>query len=266
MSRPPHQEDAMAKAILYDATQCIGCLECEGACARQNNLPYDDAAAKCKKTSETKFTYVAVRSNDGEDKYLRHLCMHCVDPTCVSVCPVKALTKSAAGPVVYDASKCMGCRYCMMACPFQIPKYEWSKAIPTIKKCIMCPDRLAAGKPTACAEACPTGATIVGERDLLLVEARKRIEQNPLQYVNHIYGEKEAGGTGVMMLSSVRFADFGMPTNLPGESLPSITHGVLSHIPDVVTLGSALLGGIYWITHRRDIVAKATESETEDRS
>ena len=251
----------MSKAILYDATQCIGCLECEAACAKQNGLPYDDAIAKVKKTSETKFTYVAVK-NDGEEKYMRTLCMHCEDPSCVSVCPVKALTKSKNGPVVYDASKCMGCRYCMVACPFSIPKYEWSKAIPTVKKCIMCPDRLQAGKQTACAEACPTGATISGERDLLLVEARKRIRENPLQYVDHIYGEKEVGGTGVLMLSSVRFAEFGLPTTLGNESLPSITGAVLAHVPDVVTIGSAVLGGVYWITHRRELV-KAAEKDEE---
>ena len=251
----------MSKAILYDATTCVGCLECETACATQNGLPYDDEVAKVKKTSDTKYTYVAVKSDTGEDKYMRTLCMHCLDPTCVSVCPVKALTKTKEGPVVYDASKCMGCRYCMMACPFQIPKYEWTKAIPTIKKCIMCSDRVAAGKQTACAEACPTGATLFGERDLLLVEARKRIDENPLQYVNHIYGEKEAGGTGVLMMSSIRFADWGLPMDLGTESLPSITEGVLSHVPDVVALGSAVLGGIYWITHRREIVAKAEAEE-----
>jgi formate dehydrogenase iron-sulfur subunit len=253
----------MSRAMLYDATQCIGCLECESACAAQNDLPYDEEIAKAKKTSETKYTYVSVRTSEGEEKYLRHLCMHCLDPTCVSVCPVKALTKTPQGAVVYDASKCMGCRYCMMACPFQVPKYEWSKAIPTVRKCILCADRIAEGKPTACAEACPTGATIVGDRDLLLVEARKRIDQSPLQYVNHIYGEKEAGGTGVLMLSSVRFADFGLPSNLPLESLPNLTGAVLSHVPDVVTIGSAVLGGIYWITHRREIVAKAEAAGTE---
>lgn len=255
----------MSKAMLYDATQCVGCLECEAACARQNDLPYDDEIAKLKKTSDIKYTYVAVR-NDGEEKYLRQLCMHCVDPTCVSVCPVKAFVKTADGPVVYDASKCMGCRYCMMACPFQVPKYEWSKAIPTVKKCIMCSDRIAAGGTTACAEACPTGATIIGERELLLTEARKRMSENPLRYVNHIYGEKEAGGTGVMMLSSVRFAEFGLPADLGTESLPSITGAVLSHIPDVVTLGSAVLGGVYWITHRREIVARVERESVERTS
>jgi formate dehydrogenase iron-sulfur subunit len=256
----------MSKAILYDATQCIGCLECESACAAQNGLPYDDAIREVKKTSETKYTYVAVRKSGGEEKYMRRLCMHCLDPTCVSVCPVKALTKTAEGAVVYDASKCMGCRYCMMACPFQVPKYEWSKAIPTVRKCILCADRIAAGKPTACAEACPTSATIVGDRAALLAEAHARIAQSPLQYIDHVYGEKEAGGTGVMMLSSVRFSELGLPANLPMESLPNLTGAVLSHVPDVVSIGSAVLGGIYWITHRRERVAQAEAQHGEKES
>jgi formate dehydrogenase iron-sulfur subunit len=155
----------------------------------------------------------------------------------------------------------MGCRYCMMACPFQIPKYEWTKAIPTVRKCIMCTDRVKAGLQTACAEACPTGATLFGDREPLLADARKRINDNPTLYVHHIYGEKEAGGTGVLMLSSIAFSEFGFPTNLGTESLPSITAGVLSHVPDVVTIGSAVLGGIYWITHRREIVAIAEKED-----
>lgn len=253
----------MSKAILYDATQCIGCLECEAACAKQNGLPYDENVAKVKKTSDTKFTYVAVKDKAGEEKYMRRLCMHCVDPTCVSVCPVKAMVKTKEGPVVYDASKCMGCRYCMTACPFGVPKYEWSKAIPTVKKCIMCSDRVAKGLQTACAEACPTGATLFGDRQQLLIEAHKRIAGNPDTYVHQVYGEKEAGGTGVMMLSSIPVAEFGFPSNLPAESLPQLTEGVLAHVPDVVVIGSAVLGGIYWITHRRDVVAAAEKKNEE---
>ncbi|MBK5260622.1 MAG: 4Fe-4S dicluster domain-containing protein [Thermoanaerobaculia bacterium] len=248
----------MSKGILYDATLCIGCLLCEGACAEQNGLPYDKQHADLKKQTATKFTYVAVHA---DEKYMRRLCMHCADPTCVSVCPVKALEKSKDGPVVYDASKCMGCRYCMVACPWGVPKYEWSKAVPTVKKCTMCVDRLAAGKQTACSEVCPTGATITGERDELLFEAQKRIRENPTQYVNHIYGEKEAGGTSTLMLSSVPFEQFGLRTFGP-ESLPKITGKALSHVPEVVTVGWALLGGVYWITNRRDDV---TDSEKKDQ-
>lgn len=250
----------MSKAILYDATQCIGCLQCEEGCAKANGNVYNDAIAKEKKTSDHKFTYVA---DKGNEKYMRRLCMHCEDPTCVSVCPVGALEKTAEGPVIYDGDKCMGCRYCMTACPFGIPKYEWTKAIPVVKKCIMCNDRVAKGLQTACAEACPTGATKFGDRETLLAEARQRLAANPNLYVKHIYGEKEVGGTSVLMLSSIPFGDFGLPTHYGSEPLPPLTGKVLSHVPDVVTVGCAVLGGIYWITNRRDIVAAAEKDGEE---
>jgi len=249
----------MSKGILYDATLCVGCLECEKACATKNNLPYGPTFQKQKKQSEFKFTYVA---DAGSEKYMRRLCMHCEDPTCASVCPVKALTKSKDGPVSYDASKCMGCRYCMVACPFGVPKYEWSKALPTVRKCTLCADRLALGGVTACSEACPTGATITGERTDLIAEARKRIRENPGQYVDHIYGEHEAGGTSVLMISSVPFEKFGLPA-FGATPLPQLTGNVLAHVPDVVSVGWALLGGVYWITNRRDNVASAEKKDEE---
>ncbi len=251
----------MSKAILFDGTACIDCKECEAACAKENHLPYNDAVAAEAKTSDHKFTYVATH---GGDKYMRRLCMHCNNPSCVSVCPVGALTKTKLGPVTYDAGKCMGCRYCMVACPFGIPKYEWSKAIPAVRKCIFCADRLAAGKQSACAEACPTGATLFGDRDALLAEAHDRIRKNPGQYIDHIYGEHEVGGTSVLFLSSVPFGVFGFPTKYGSEALPPLTGRVLEHIPDVVTVGVALLGGIYWITNRRDVVA-AVERNIEKK-
>ncbi|HUP61258.1 MAG TPA: 4Fe-4S dicluster domain-containing protein [Thermoanaerobaculia bacterium] len=241
----------MAKAILYDATQCVGCLECEKACAAENNLPYDDTIAAEKLTSAHKYTYVAVKA---DDKYMRKLCMHCQDPTCVSACPVGALEKTNSGAVTYDESKCMGCRYCMLACPFGVPKYEWTKVLPGVRKCILCSDRISIGQPTACAEACPTGATIVGERDVMLAEAHKRLQENRDAYIQHIYGEKEAGGTSVLMLSSIPFAEFGLP-KLGDQPLPHLTADIIEHIPDVATVGLALLGGIWWITNRRDLVA-----------
>lgn len=252
----------MPKAILYDATQCIGCLQCEGACAEQNKLLYDDAVAKEKKTSAHKYTFVAVK---GEDKFMRRMCMHCNDPSCVSACPVGALKKTKLGPVVYDEDKCMGCRYCMVACPFSIPKYEWSKVLPRIQKCIMCSDRVAAGKQTACAEACPTGATFFGDRDALLAEARKRIRENPGKYIEHIYGENEAGGTSVLLLSSVPFEQFGLPSNIGARPLPTLTAKVIGHFPDVLTVGWAALGGIWWITNRRDVVASSEKQADEKK-
>ncbi len=243
----------MSKALLYDSTICIGCKQCEQACAAQNKLPYDDTIAAEEIQSAHKMTVVLTRG----DKFMRRLCMNCNDPSCASVCPVGAIQKTALGPVTYDASKCMGCRYCMVACPFSVPKYEWGKLVPKVQKCTMCPDRVAAGKQTACAEICPTGATKFGERDELIAEAQKRIRENPGKYVEHIYGLEEVGGTSVLLLSPVPFETFGYQSGLSKDPMPMLTYRVLSHIPDFIPLGGMVLGGVWWITHRREEVALA---------
>jgi formate dehydrogenase iron-sulfur subunit len=250
----------MSKAILYDATLCIDCKLCEKACADRNHLPYDDKVAAENRLSAHKLTAVEAKG----DKFMRRLCMNCDDPTCASVCPVAALRKTPEGPVTYDASRCIGCRYCMMACPFDVPKYEWNVLLPRVRKCDLCADRVAAGKKTACAEACPTGATQFGERDALIAEAKDRIAKKPGQYVNHIYGLNEVGGTSVLLLSSVPFAEFGYRNDILKQPLPLLTYRVLSKIPDLVALGGVFLGGIWWITHRREEVAAAEGKEEDD--
>ena len=250
----------MSKALLYDATVCIGCKQCEQACAQKNKLRYDDAVATEDRQSDHKYTVLLTKN----DKFMRRLCMNCLDPACASVCPVGALRKTAAGPVTYEEERCMGCRYCMVACPFGVPKYEWGKVLPKVQKCTMCADRLAEGKQTACAEACPTGATKFGEREDLINEAQQRIRDNPGQYVNHIYGLNEVGGTSVLLLSSVPFEEFGYRNDLSKDPLPILTYRVLSRIPDFVPLGGMLLGGVWWITHRREEVA-AAENGTNDQ-
>jgi formate dehydrogenase iron-sulfur subunit len=243
----------MPRAILYDATLCIGCKQCEAACAEAHHLEYTDAIAAEENPSERKLTAVAAR----DDKFMRRLCMHCEDPTCASVCPVAALRKTPEGPVIYEESRCMGCRYCMVACPFGVPKYEWSKMLPKVRKCDMCVERAGQGLATACAEICPTGATISGDRDALVAEARKRLRDNPGQYVDHIYGLSEVGGTSVLLLSGVPFEQFGYRTDLIQQPLPLLTYRVLSRLPDLVAVGGVALGGIWWITHRRAEVAAA---------
>jgi formate dehydrogenase iron-sulfur subunit len=244
----------MSKAILYDATLCVNCKQCEQACADQNQLPYNDKIAEEQVQSDHKFTVVLTKS----DKYMRRLCMNCAEPACASVCPVGALVKTPLGPVAYDAHKCMGCRYCMVACPFGVPKYEWNNNLtPKVQKCTMCSERVQQGRMTACAEICPTGATKFGDRDELLDEARKRLRETPGNYINHIYGEHEVGGTSVLLLSSVDFAQFGYRTDLVRDPLPMYTYRVLSRIPDFLPLAGALLGGTWWITHRRAEVAAA---------
>ena len=247
----------MTKGILYDATLCIDCKACEKACADHHGLPYDDTIAAEETQSDHKYTVVLAKS----DKFMRRLCMNCQDPTCASVCPVAALRKTSLGPVTYDASRCIGCRYCMMACPFSIPKYEWTKALPLIRKCDMCADRVASGLPTACAEACPTGATKFGDRDELIAEAHERIAKGHGQYVDHIYGLHEVGGTSILLLSSVPFEAFGYKTDLGTEALPELTGHVLSHLPDVVAIGAVALGGIWWLCNRKQEVAAAEAGE-----
>jgi formate dehydrogenase iron-sulfur subunit len=251
----------MKKAILFDSTLCIGCKQCEQACAERNHLPYDDAIAAEQKQSFHKFTVVQQQG----DVFMRRLCMNCLDPTCVSVCPVGALQKNAAGPVSYLEDRCIGCRYCVQACPFGVPKYEWQSTNPRVRKCTMCDDRVLAGRPTACSEACPTGATKFGSRDELIAEARQRIAENPGKYVDHIYGLSEVGGTSILLLSSVPFEQFGYRSDLLSEPLPQLTYDVLSKIPDFVSLGAVLLGGVWWITHRRDEV-RAVESSSPGAS
>ena len=241
------------KAILYDSTQCVGCRACEEACSKKWGLVYGPSIAADERLSERKLTTVVTRG----ERYARRLCMHCAEPTCASVCPVGAFQKTALGPVVYDEARCMGCRYCMLACPFRVPVYEWSKALPKVSKCDMCSARLTSGKPTACSEACPTGATMTGDHAALVKEAQRRLAETPKQYDGRIYGLAEVGGTSVLMLSAVPLAQFGLRTDLPRESLPVLTGRVLAFVPDVVGVGAVLLGGIYWITHRREEVAAA---------
>jgi len=241
------------KGLLIDTTKCIGCNACREACREKNGQPATADDPYADDLSAGAYTVV----KKSGDVFYRRLCMHCADPTCASVCPVGALRKTAAGPVTYDESRCIGCRYCLLACPFGVPRYEWNARWPKVTKCNLCADRLAAGKQPACAEACPTGATLFGDRDELIAEARRRIAENPGAYVNRVYGLEEVGGTSVLFLSTVPFEQLGMRTDLLREPLPLLTYRVLSKIPHFVGLGGVLLGGIWWITHRREEVARA---------
>jgi formate dehydrogenase iron-sulfur subunit len=248
----------MSKSILVDTTRCIGCGRCVVACKEANGLPQNE-------DNQLSADTLNVVESHG-DTYVRRFCMHCVDPTCVSVCPVGALRKTVTGPVVYEADRCMGCRYCMMACPFGIPRYEWKLTLPKVKKCNMCAPRQARGLQPACTQVCPVQASIFGERDDLLREAENRLRQNSSGYFPHVYGKEEVGGTSVLYLSAVPFEQLGFPANLPHDPLPMYTYRTLSQIPGLVTVGGVLLGGIWWITKRREEVARAEGKQTETRN
>jgi formate dehydrogenase iron-sulfur subunit len=247
----------MSLGLLFDSTRCIGCGACSAACKEANGLPppIEDHT--------TAYTWTVVENVNGAN--VRRLCFHCTEPTCVSVCPVAALQKKADGPVVYDAERCIGCRYCIMACPFGVPKYQWDRPVPIVGKCVLCADRVAQGQPTACAAVCPTGATRFGERDVLLREARRRIAASPETYVDHVYGISEAGGTAVLMLAGVPFERLGMKTDIPRQPLPLLTWQVLSKIPSFVAVWGVCLFGIHWITKRRDEVSAYEAAQREKK-
>jgi formate dehydrogenase iron-sulfur subunit len=243
----------MSFAMLIDVTRCIGCGQCRDACQTEYDQPTSDGET----LSANRYTVVQTAEVEGgEERYVRRLCMHCQEPACASVCPVGALQKTAEGPVVYDASKCMGCRYCMQACPFGVPTYEWHSRNPRVRKCVLCADRLKEGKQPACAEACPVEATVFGTREDLLAEAHRRIQEQPDLYVPTVYGEREAGGTSILYLSDVPFEQLGLPVGVPHEALPGLTFRVLEKIPSISMLWGTMLAGTWWVVHRRMTLAE----------
>jgi len=245
------------RAMLLDISLCVGCNACQGACKAANKLPPDVED----RLSLTAFT--ALSEHDG--RFVRHLCQHCLEPTCASVCPVGALTKTPLGPVVYDAEKCIGCRYCLQACPFHVPRYEWGSTRPGIRKCKFCAERLQQGLSTACAEACPTGATKFGDRDELLEEAARRIAAEPGKYVPAIYGKDDIGGTSMLYISPVPFAALGFDPRLKDAPMPVLTMNALEKAPTVLTVGGVMLAGIWWITNRREAVRAHETAARKDR-
>jgi formate dehydrogenase iron-sulfur subunit len=247
----------MKSAILTDLTRCIGCEACVLACREINELPKETPGNQL---SDISWTAVERRHSVN----VRRHCMHCEEPACASACPVGALVKTPEGAVTYDADKCMGCRYCMVACPFGMPKYEWEKPIPRVQKCIMCYEKaLRRGRQPACTATCPSAATIFGEREALIREAQKRITEQPNRYISQIYGLKEAGGTCVLYLSAVPFSELGFPAQVRQDPYPRLTWNVLSKIPNVVATGGALLFGAWWIINRRIKLADEKESHPD---
>ncbi len=242
------------KGLLYDQSRCIGCKACEQACQVEHGQPPHEATA----LNADSFNWVQQLPGGA---FMRHLCMHCMSPTCVSVCPVAALVKTPQGPVVWDAKLCMGCRYCMMACPFSIPKYEWRSVNPRIRKCDMCIHRVSKGLDTGCASICPTGATVFGDRGALLKEAHRRVMASPASYAGAVFGETEAGGTGVLMLLTRSAKENGLPTNVPKDALPQLTWKVLEKLPVIIPVWAVFLGGMYWLTERKNEIAHETRHD-----
>jgi formate dehydrogenase beta subunit len=249
---------ADAVGLLYDATLCIGCKTCTVACREANGLAADTTGSANRlyqapvDLSPRAKTVIKLYRESGVQSYMKAQCMHCVDPACVSACMLGALKKREFGVVTYEVDYCIGCRYCEVACPFNVPKFEFAKAVPRIVKCELCKERLASGKEPACTEVCPRQAVVFGRRSELLKEAKRRIAENPGRYVANVYGETEAGGTQVLYLSHVPFDKLGLPA-LGDEPAPqlarSIQHGVYRGFIAPAALYAAL--GAVMLRHRR---------------
>ena len=244
------KEDTEFHGILYDSNQCVGCLGCEAACAEAHGLPVPTdelVAGKRRKTSETRRCVINAFTTEKGEVYVRNQCMHCNEPACVAACLTQAMYKTKEGPVIWRGDKCMGCRYCMVSCPFDVPKFEYHSANPKIQKCDMCYDRIIKREKPVCVEACG-GALFYGTRRELIAEARKRIAENPELYVDKIYGESVAGGTGCLYLSPVPQNELGFDTRIQNSSYPALTKGFLYAVPSVFVLVPTLLLGIYKAT------------------
>ena len=250
------------RAILTDTTKCVGCEKCVAACKEVNGLP-EDVPFRWRLEdglSSTRWTTI-VRRPAGV--FVRKQCRHCLQPACVSACPVGALHTTKNGPVIYDAGKCLGCRYCMMACPFGIPRYEWESPVPYVRKCTMCFERQKLGEQPGCTQACPTKATIFGERDELLAEARRRIAAEPAEYVDRVFGEHEVGGTSVLYVSSIDLGFLHVGRDLGDAPLPATTATAMGAVPFVFVGMGVLMGGLSWIIGRRnERAAAAGEGDT----
>ena len=285
-------EKSAVKAVLIDTTRCIGCRSCQVTCKQWNDLRAEKTElprsglglqnpAKLSANTFVVVTYKEIPDAQapGGLRYIstKRQCMHCDEPACASACPVTALEKTASGAVVYTGDKCLGCRYCMWACPFGVPTAEWDSLAPKIKKCTLCADRVTEPAPLerngqkltdeergrfraaqaipACVKQCPANALHFGDREAMVAEARARIAKHPARYVDHIYGEKEAGGTSTLYLTAVPFEKLGLP-KVGNESYPARSVPALSAVPAAVVGVGAALGATYALHRRRAEVAR----------
>ena len=250
--------------LLVDVTRCTGCNKCVDACVAANHLGELKHIPQQEPDGLSVQRWLAItESPDGV--FVRKSCRHCMDAACVSACPVGAMYQTLEGVVLYNGDKCMGCRYCMMACPFGIPRYEWDSAAPLVGKCTLCYARLIDGKLPACAETCPEKVLTFGERDELLALAHNRIAQSPGRYMPKVYGEFEAGGTALLYLTNTPLEFLGFNGATIKEAYPDLTWQWLEKVP-LITLGmAALMSGFFWILGRRvqaDLARKARANQT----
>ena len=262
--------------VLVDTTLCVGCRSCEQACSEVNtDLPrktlahFKDLSILEEKRRMDFSTYTVVNryyntipEADQQPVFAKFQCMHCLRPACKSACIVGAFSSESTGAVQYDSWKCIGCRYCMAACPFQVPAYEYRNAFtPRVRKCTFCQPRISAGELPACVQACPMEVMTFGPREELLSDARAKLAAHPERYVQHIYGESEVGGTSWLYLSSIPFEQIGLPKlgyhPTPGYTEP-IQHAIFKYFLPPLGLYS-LLGGLMWFFNKRQKKTKTPD-------
>jgi Fe-S-cluster-containing dehydrogenase component len=262
-TEPAHPEEFVG--VLVDTTRCIGCRSCERACSVANNLPVPDvekdgALAQVRDTSDHQWTVVNRFDTAKGEVFVKKQCMHCWQPACGAACLTNAMYKTRTGPVIWRAGKCMGCRFCMISCPFDVPKFEYNSWNPKIQKCSMCAERLEVGQKPACVEACPTDALMFSSKRQLMEVARVRIYSHPERYVHKIYGEYDVGGTGWLYLSAVPFEEIGFRTDLGTTPYPEYTKPFLYGVPLALFGLPALLLGLSQLAHNDDNRLEGSES------
>lgn len=250
--------------VLVDTTRCIGCRSCEVACSvtHDNFVPdvkNDGALEQIRDTSEKQWTVVNRFKTEKGEIFVKKQCLHCWQPACASACLVNAMLKTKEGPVTWNGTKCMGCRFCMISCPFDIPKFEYFEWNPRIQKCNMCYERLLEGKKPACVESCPTDALMFGPKRELMEIARHRVYSHPDKYVRHIYGEHEVGGAGWLYLSAVPFEQIGFRTDLGTTPYAEYTREFLISVPLVEFGVVGFLLSLSMLTDRKEELSENQE-------
>ncbi len=258
-----------AVGMLYDATRCIGCKACVVACREANDLEPETRDSPgglhdmpIDLSAQTKNIIKLARDEYGRESFVKRQCMHCIDPACAAACMIGSLQKREFGIVTWDPDRCIGCRYCQVACPFNVPKFEWESRAPKIVKCELCHHLVTEGKQPGCCEVCPRAAVIYGKYETLLEDARQRLRDHPDRYIQHIYGEHEAGGTQVLYLSHVPFEQLGLPS-LSDEAVPnrarSLQHGIYQGFMAPAVL-YAVVAGVLWRNRRAGAAGSEDES------
>lgn len=252
----------MSMAILTDITKCVGCLKCVSACKKVNKLETDVPRVWQKNDGLSAENWTSIIQKPDKH-YIRKQCRHCLEPACAMACPVGALRKTEEGAIVYDSNKCLGCRYCMMACPYGIPRYDWDEPVPYVRKCTLCYQKIKYGEEPACTSICPEKATVFGERDELIKIAHKIIRESPGRYINKVWGEYEIGGSSVIYLSDIDLGFLAYKSKLGTEPLTKSTDTAMKSVPFAfVGMGGAMLG-LNWIIRRRMKLSK-TQGDKRD--